>query len=73
MLALGPQQSRQPVALLLWSAARKNLVEIPVAAALGPPDLTEVNDHVAYRGLDAIAGEARAQEADYLPVLPGQG
>src|ERR1019366_2871965 len=72
MFALGPQQAGHAVALFLWSAAGKEVVQVVVAAALRPPDLREVADHHAHLRLYAMLGVVLAQEADQLPVLVGQ-
>jgi hypothetical protein len=56
VLALGPQQAGEAVALLLRAAAREDLVELVVATAFGVPDTPEVLDHVSHRGLEPLGG-----------------
>src|SRR5512139_977247 len=56
VFALGAQQARQAVALLLRPAAGEHLVQVVVAAALGTPAFAEVADHHAHLRLHAVLG-----------------
>ena len=51
MFALGAQQARQPVPLLLRATPRKDGVQVAIAAQFRSPDHAKVLDDLAYIGL----------------------
>ena len=65
-------QAGQAVALFLRTADGKHVVQVVVAAALGPPDAGEVANHHTHLGLHAVGLVVRAQEVDDLPVCGRQ-
>ena len=68
MLALGAQQPREPVALLLRSAAREHFVQMVVRSSLWSPDAREMADHHPHLRLHAVLEVVIAQEPDHLPM-----
>jgi hypothetical protein len=72
MLAFGSANTRQPVALLLRSPLREEIMQIVIVAAFGIPGILEVFDHVAHLSLDPMLFVVIADETDYIPMLLGE-